>query len=108
MMKQIKWVIIANNKSLRFPAGSLLFHVGAARRVRGYKKSFRSKTFARYNSMNRKFALWPSFENEEKKGQTVPNDHSSAAARPLQLKTIDSYANAGIIALVTITASRGN
>jgi len=33
--------------------------------------------FARYNSMTENSTPWPSFENEEKKGQTVADDHSS-------------------------------
>jgi hypothetical protein len=76
-------------------------HVGVAPGLR-FQKSFRSKMFARYNSMNRKYAPWPSFWNEEKK-RTNRVGRSLVRSRPVHLTNQDSGSRR-IMAFVIIPA----
>jgi hypothetical protein len=55
----------------------------------GAKKLFAPFRLPEFNSMTKNSTLWL-FAMEQKKGQTVLDDHSSVAARPSQ--TIDSSA----------------
>jgi hypothetical protein len=106
MMMQINGAVIAK-KSLRCPVRPLRTN-GEWPAGRAVTKKFfvRGRLPDIIHELKNTTHLWPSFENEEKKGQTVTDDHSSGRG-PSILQTIDSSMNAGIIALATLRKHDG-